>query len=416
MSKFTRRTFASGIVGASIAGASGCLGILGGDDGPTIGVLEDRTGEFQLNGTPKWQATLLAIEEINENGGILGEEINVEDPDPQSDNNRYRDLTERLIYEDEVDALWAGYSSASREAIRDIINDEDQLYFYTTQYEGGVADDTIFPVGATARQQLGAVTPYMADEFGDDIYIIAADYNFGQLSGDWVNVYAKENDYNIVGEEYIPLGETDFSSVINNIQDEDPDFIMSMLVGNNHESFYEERDEAGLDIPIGSSTTLAQGHEHLRYDPTALTDVYVGVNYMEELPTDRNENFVDRFYDKYPDADYLNQEAQNNYFSVYMWKEAVEEAGTFDQEEVIEVLEDGMEIEAPEGDIELDGATHHMTHRMRVAHCDEDHEISFDDEQLIEPTFLREEIGVDLREESLTTQYEPTDVYDIDDV
>lgn len=358
----------------------------------------------------------MAIEEINENGGILGEEINVEDPDPQSDNNRYRDLTERLIYQDEVDALWAGYSSASREAIRDIINDEDQLYFYTTQYEGGVADDTIFPVGATARQQLGAVTPYMADEFGDDIYIIAADYNFGQLSGDWVNVYAKENGYNIVGEEYIPLGETEFSSVINNIQDADPDFIMSMLVGNNHESFYEQRDEAGLDIPIGSSTTLAQGHEHLRYDPTALTDVYVGVNYMEELPSDRNEDFVDRFYDEYPDADYLNQEAQNNYFSVYMWKEAVEEAGTFDQDDVIEVLEDGMEVEAPEGDIELDGATHHMTHRMRVAHCDENHDISFDAEQLIEPTFLREEIGVDLREESLTTQYEPTDVYDIDDV
>lgn len=416
MSDFTRRSFVAGVGGASIAGASGCLGVLGGDDGPTVGVLEDRTGEFQLNGTPKWQATLLAIEEINENGGILGEEINVEDPDPQSDNSRYRDLTERLIYQDEVDALWAGYSSASREAIRDIINDEDQLYFYTTQYEGGVADDTIFPVGATARQQLGAVTPYMADEFGDDIYIIAADYNFGQLSGDWVNVYAKENGYNIVGEEYIPLGETEFSSVINNIQDADPDFIMSMLVGNNHESFYEQRDEAGLDIPIGSSTTLAQGHEHLRYDPTALTDVYVGVNYMEELPSDRNEDFVDRFYDEYPDADYLNQEAQNNYFSVYMWKEAVEEAGTFDQDDVIEVLEDGMEIEAPEGDIELDGATHHMTHRMRVAHCDENHDISFDAEQLIEPTFLREEIGVDLREESLTTQYEPTDVYDIDDV
>ena len=416
MSDFTRRSFVAGVGGASIAGASGCLGVLGGDDGPTVGVLEDRTGEFQLNGTPKWQATLLAIEEINENGGILGEEINVEDPDPQSDNSRYRDLTERLIYQDEVDALWAGYSSASREAIRDIINDEDQLYFYTTQYEGGVADDTIFPVGATARQQLGAVTPYMADEFGDDIYIIAADYNFGQLSGDWVNVYAKENGYNIVGEEYIPLGETEFSSVINNIQDADPDFIMSMLVGNNHESFYEQRDEAGLDIPIGSSTTLAQGHEHLRYDPTALTDVYVGVNYMEELPSDRNEDFVDRFYDEYPDADYLNQEAQNNYFSVYMWKEAVEEAGTFDQDDVIEVLEDGMEVEAPEGDIELDGATHHMTHRMRVAHCDENHDISFDAEQLIEPTFLREEIGVDLREESLTTQYEPTDVYDIDDV
>jgi branched-chain amino acid transport system substrate-binding protein len=413
-SPVSRRSFLSAGAAVGAGSLAGCTGFLdGGSDGPTIGVLEDRSGNFQLNGTSKWQATLLAIEEINEDGGVLGEEVEVVDPDPQSNNERYQELTERLIQRDEVDALWAGYSSATREAIRPTINEEEQLYFYTTQYEGGVCDNTIFPVGATARQQLGVVTPYLAEEYGDDIYIVTADYNFGQLSADWVEVYGQENGYNIVGREEIPLGETDFGSVINRIQDEDPDFIMSMLVGNNHEGFYEQRDAAGLDIPIGTSTTLAQGHEHIRYDPTALTDVYAGVNYMEELPTDQNESFVDRFYEKYPDANYLNQEAQNNYFSVYMWKEAVEEAGTFDQEEVIAVLEDRMEIDAPEGRIELDGATHHMTHRMRVAHCDENHEISFDDEQLIEPSFLREEVDCDLREESQTTQYEPGDVYDV---
>ncbi|WP_224214685.1 urea ABC transporter substrate-binding protein [Natrinema longum] len=403
---------ASGI-GAALAGCTGS----GSSAGPTVGILEDRSGNFQLNGTSKWQATRLAIEEINEDGGILGEEVQIEDPDPQSDNERYQELTEQMILEHEVDALWAGYSSATREAIRPIINDYDQLYFYTTQYEGGVCDDTIFPVGATARQQLGAVTPYMAEEYGEDIYIIAADYNFGQLSGDWVNVIAQENDYNIVGEEYIPLNETDFSSVINRIQSEDPDFIMSMLVGANHENFYDQRDANDMLIPIGTSTTMAQGHEHIRYEPDALTDVYAGVSYMEELGDERGEGFVDAFYERWPDANYLNQEAQNNYFSVYMWRDAVEEAGTFDQEEVISVLEEGMDIAAPSGDIELDGATHHMTHKMRVAHADENHDISFDGEQFIEPTFLREEVeggeGCDLREESKQTQYEPGDVYDV---
>ncbi|SEP70292.1 urea ABC transporter substrate-binding protein [Natrinema salaciae] len=404
--------------GASGLGAAlaGCLGS-GGSGGPTVGILEDRSGNFQLNGTSKWQATRLAIEEINDDGGILDEEIQIEDPDPQSDNERYKELTEQMILEHEVDALWAGYSSATREAIRPTINEYDQLYFYTTQYEGGVCDNTIFPVGATARQQLGAVTPYLAEEYGEDIYIIAADYNFGQLSGDWVDVIAQENGYNIVGEEYIPLDETDFSSVINRIQAEDPDFIMSMLVGSNHENFYDQRDANDMLIPIGTSTTMAQGHEHIRYDPNALTDVYAGVSYMEELGDERDEGFVDAFYDRWPDANYLNQEAQNNYFSVYMWRDAVEEAGTFDQDEVISVLEEGMEIDAPSGSIELDGATHHMTHKMRVAHADENHDISFDAEQFIEPTFLREEVeggaGCDLREESKQTQYKPGDVYDV---
>ncbi len=399
-------------LGISLAGCTG-----GGSDGPTVGILEDRSGEFQLNGTSKWQATKMALDEINEDGGILGEEVEYIDPDPQSDNQRYQELTEQLILQDEIDALWAGYSSATREAIRPIINDNDQLYFYTTQYEGGVCDDTIFPVGATARQQLGIVTPYLADQYGEDIYIIAADYNFGQLSGDWVNILADEEGYNIVGEEYIPLDETDFSSVINRIQEEDPDFIMSMLVGNNHENFYDQRASNDLMIPIGTSTTLAQGYEHRRYDPPALTDVYAGVSYMEELGDERGENFVDDFYDRFEDANYLNQEAHNNYFSVYMWRDAVEEAGTFDQEAVIEVLEEGVDISAPSGEITLDGATHHVTHQMRVAHADEDHEISFTDPEPIEPTFLREEVedgaGCNLREDSMTTQYEPGDVYDV---
>ncbi len=408
-------------IGAAVAGCTEGNGNGNGNgngtgDGPTVGILEDRSGNFQLNGTSKWQATKLAIEEINEDGGILGEEIEIFDPDPQSDNERYQELTEQAILQEEVDALWAGYSSATREAIRPIINREEQLYFYTTQYEGGVCDDTIFAVGATARQQLGAVTPYLAEEYGEDIYIIAADYNFGQLSGDWVNVIAEENGYNIVGEEYIPLDESDFGSVINRIQGEDPDFIMSMLVGANHENFYDQRDSNDLMIPIGSSTTMAQGHEHIRYEPNALTDVYAGVSYMEELGDLREgEDFVEDFYDRWPEANYLNQEAQNNYFSVYMWRDAVEAAGTFDQDAVIEELENGVEIEAPSGTIELDGATHHISHQMRVAHADDAHEISFDAEQYIEPTFLREEVeggdGCDLREDSMQTQYEPGDVY-----
>jgi len=415
----TRRSVLASSATALGVSVAGCSGGGGGGGGPTVGILEDRSGNFQLNGTSKWQATRLALEEINENGGLLGEEIEIVDPDPQSDNSRYQELTERLILQDEVDALWAGYSSATREAIRPIINENEQLYFYTTQYEGGVCDNTIFPVGATARQQLGIVTPYLADEFGEDIYIIAADYNFGQLSGDWVNVLAQENGYNIVGEEYIPLDVTDFSSVINRIQNEDPDFIMSMLVGANHENFYAQRATNDLEnIPIGTSTAMAQGHEHIRYDPPALTNVYAGVSYMEELGDLRDgENFVEAFYERWPEGNYLNQEAQNNYFSVYLWADAVEEAGTFDQQEVISVLEEGRDVSAPSGDLTLDGATHHMEHEMRVARADENHEISFTNNERIGPSFLREEVeggdGCDLREEDKTTQYVPGDVYDV---
>ncbi len=414
----SRRGFIAGTSAAMVAGVAGCSG--GSDSGSDtikIGVLEDQSGNFSLVGTPKWRASKLAIEEINEDGGIMGKQIELFDPDPQSDNQRYQQLTERLIQQENVDALWAGYSSATREAIRPIIDREDQLYFYTTQYEGGVADKNVYCMGPTARQQLGSVVPYMIENFGDDIYTIAADYNFGQLSADWVKVIAQENGASVNNEEFIPLSVQNFGSTISNIKEADPDFVMAILVGNNHSSFWNQRTSAGLDIPMGTSTVMAQGYQHKRLDAPALKNVYGGFNYMEEIPTDRNEDYVSRYYDRWPDAGYANEESVNNYFSIYLYKKAVEEAGTTDQEAVKEVLNGGMEItgdKSPEGDISLQGPVHHMTHNMRVMKCDAEHNITVEDQRRIPEQFLSETVGIDLSgpDSDLEKQFTPADYYD----
>jgi len=431
---FSRRQFVTAGGAALVSGLAGCSGGGDGGDGGAatdtmssadtvkIGVLEDQSGNFALVGDPKYKASMLAIEEINNDGGIDGKQIEPVARDPQSDNQRYQELTREFISEEEVDVLWAGYSSATREAIRPIINRNEQLYFYTTQYEGGVCDKTTFAVGPTARQQLGSVLPYLVEEFGPKIYTIAADYNFGQLSADWVKVLADENDAEVVGEEFIPLSESSFGSVINNIQDAEPDFVMSMLVGANHTSFYEQKASAGLDVPIGTSTAMAQGYEHRRLDPPAMENIYAGVNYMEEVPTESNTGdggFVDRYYDMYPDADYVNEEAETNYFSTYMYKEAVEQAGTLEQPEVIEALESGISLgterapEAPEGEtIELDGATHHVDHHMWVLRADGEHNIEEVTNRKIPEQFLSNTVGCDLTQEDEQTQYTPVDYFE----
>lgn len=417
----SRRQFlgsAAAVAGTAFAGCMG--GTSSSSDTVTLGILEDRSGNFALVGDPKYKASLLAIEEINENGGINGQQIEVFDPDPQSDNQRYQELTRRAINQENVDALWAGYSSATREAIRPIIDREDQLYFYTTQYEGGVCDQNVFAVGPTARQQLGSVLPYLVEEYGPRIYTIAADYNFGQLSADWVRVLANENGAEVIGEEFIPLSNSQFGSTINRIQEADPDFVMSMLVGANHTSFYEQKASAGLDVPIGTSTAMAQGYEHLRLDPPAMENIYAGVNYMEEIPTERNTEdggFVDRYFEMFPDAPYLNEEAENNYFSIYMYKQAVEQAGTTDQAEVKAALESGITYEAPEApageSISLDGATHHVDHHMWVMRADGEHNVEAVDDRVIPETFLSETVGCDLASEDEETQYTPQDFYEV---
>lgn len=421
----TRRRFLGAAAAAGGAAVAGCTGtnLVGGSssssDTITLGVLEDRSGNFALVGDPKHKASMLAIDEINADGGIDGKQIETFDPDPQSDNQRYQELARRAINERNVDALWAGYSSATREAIRPIIDREDQLYFYTTQYEGGVCDKNVFAVGPTARQQLGIVLPYLVEEYGTRIYTVAADYNFGQLSADWVKVLADENGAEVVNEEFIPLSNSQFGSTINRIQEADPDFVMSMLVGANHTSFYEQKASAGLDVPIGTSTAMAQGYEHLRLDAPALANVYAGVNYMEEVPTERNTSdggFVDRYYEMFPDAPYLNEEAENNYFSIYMYKRAVEQAGTTDQAEVKEALESGITYPAPEAptgeEIALDGATHHVDHHMWVMRADEEHNVEAVTDEVIPEQFLSETVGCNLKEEDEETQYTPQDYFE----
>jgi branched-chain amino acid transport system substrate-binding protein len=406
-----RREFLiAGTTGAATAFA-GCTGMSEGEEPITVAVLEDRSNGFAELGTSKWQASHVAIEELNEGGGILGREVEVIDPDPESNNTRYQRLVQDILRNENVDAIWAGYASSSREAIRPIINDHQQLYFYTTQYEGGVCDRYTFSVGATARQQLGVVLPYLVDEYGDEIFTIAADYNFGQISADWVDILAAENGADVLGREYAPLAQTEFDALLDTIEAVDPDFIMSMLVGDNHARFYEQKAERGLEIPVGTSTAMAQAFEHRRYDPPAFADVHVGINYMEELPTDRNQAFVERFYEQFPDATYINQEAQNNYVSTHMYAQAVEEAGTTDQRAVIEELRRGVEFEAPEGDVSLNGATHHINHNMRIARADENHEIEFFGERQIDETFLSDIVGCDLRERVETRQYTPTWYY-----
>jgi branched-chain amino acid transport system substrate-binding protein len=402
-----------GACGAVVGGGlAGCSGLVGGDDEPIrLAVLEDRSGGFAELGTSKWQASRLAIEELNDSGGLLGREIEIVDPDPESDNARYKRLVRELLGSREIDAMWAGYASSTREAVRPLVNDHEQLYFYTTQYEGGVCDRYTFPVGATARQQLGTVLPYLVEEYGDRIFTVAADYNFGHLSADWVEVLAAEQGASVVGREFVPLAQTEFDGLLDRIEAAEPDLVMSMLVGDNHAEFYRTKAARGNELPVGTSTAMAQAFEHRRYDPPAFTGVHVGVNYMEELPTDRNRAFVDRFYELFPDATYINQEAQNNYVSTHMYADAVEAAGTTDQEAVIEELRSGVTLDAPEGDVSLDGATGHVNHTMRIARADDSHEIEFFEQQQIDETFLSETVGCDLRKVVETRQYTPTWYY-----
>jgi branched-chain amino acid transport system substrate-binding protein len=202
---------------------------------------------------------------------------------------------------------------------------------------------------------------------------------------------------------------SEFSIQISRIQAVDPDWIMMYITGGPHSNFYPQADSAGLNYPYGSSINMAQGYEHLRFDPPALSDMHVAVNYMQEIPTLRNKKFVERWHEMFPEEPYISQQAQNAYVTTHLWARAVRKAGTTDTNAVIEALESGMAIEAPEGTVFMDPASHHLTHYIRLAKADEKHNISFIREwPSIGPWWLSR-LGVNLVRAPEYKQYVPNE-------
>ena len=215
-----------------------------------LGVLEDQSGDFAVATIGKVHAIQLAAEEINKAGGIAGRQIELVTYDTQSDNTRYQEFMRRVLQRDKVDVVFAGFSSASREAYRPIVDQFNGFAFYNNQYEGGVCDGHMIVTGAVPEQQFSTLIPYMMEKYGKNVYTLAADYNFGQISAEWVRNIVKEHGGKMAGEEFIPLGVSQFSQSIQNIQKAKPDFVVTLLVGTAQASYYEQAASANINLPM----------------------------------------------------------------------------------------------------------------------------------------------------------------------
>lgn len=376
-----------------------------------LGILEDRSGDFALVGIQKYHAALLAVDEINKQGGLLGKQIEVIAPDTQSDNQKYQQMAKKLILEDNVDVVMGAFSSASREAIRPIMEQNKMLYFYNNQYEGGVASKYTFATGAVPEHQVVTLMEFMVKNYGKRIYTIAADYNFGQITADWVRVATKNFGGEIVGEEFIPLGVSQFSTPISRIQKAKPDVLVVLLTGAAQSSFYEQWAKSGIaGLPMATTINMAQAYEHKRFSPPALANMYVTAPFMEELDTPAAKDFVNRFRAMYPKDDYVGMEAEAQYSGVYLWAKAVEKAGTTEKEAVITALESGISFDGPAGIVTIDPKTHHAIKDVYLAKADEKHNITFPFKwEKVVPDWLSKEKGVDLTKSAPNKQYTPLD-------
>ena len=339
--------------------------------------------------------------------GILGREVSLLSVDGQSNNALWQQLARRLIQQDKVDVLVAGFASAEREAIRPIVDQFKQLYFYTNQYEGGVADANTFCTGPVCEQQVIPVVQYMVEKFGPRGYTLAADYNFGQLTAAWTKAFAPLVGGQIIAEEFVPLSVSEFSQVIARVQQAKPDWVMTLLVGQNQQNYYPQAAAAGLKFPMASTVNMAQGYEHKRFKPPSLANMHNAIQYQLEVPTARNRAFVKRWMAMFPEDQYIGEMAQNTYFTIHLYAKAARLAGTTDQATLKKALELGWSIEAPEGSVFLEPGTHHCAHYIRLAVCDENHNVKFVRDWPSIQAWWLQRLGVNLIRNPEYKQYTP---------
>ena len=376
-----------------------------------VGLLEDISGDLALIGKPKLNGSQLAVEEINKSGGIMGRQIELIHLDPQGDNARYQEFGRRLLSRDKVDVLIGGITSASREALRPIVNRTDTPYFYTNQYEGGVCDANMISNGAIPEQQFSTLIPYMVEKFGKRVYVIAADYNFGQLSAEWNRTILKGLDGTVVGEEFIPLGVSQFAQTIQNIQKAKPDWILTINVGAAQDSFFEQAAAAKLNLPMGSSIKIMLGFEHKRFPPPALNRMHAAANWFEEIDTPEANDFKKRWHAKFPKEQYINDMGYNAYVALYQYKQLVESAKSTKLADLRKVIATGKAcVNAPEGTICIDPKSQHTSHRMRLISVNDKHDVTVvKDYGVIQPYWLGQ-IGCDLTKKNDRKQYSPSDL------
>jgi urea transport system substrate-binding protein len=412
--KTSRRTFLK--TSAALAASASTFATFGrhalaAGDPIKIGVIDDASGDFAAAVIPKTQGAQLAVDQINAAGGVLGRQLELIHYDGQSDVRRHQEFAQRAILEDEVNVLMAGYTSSEREAARAVAVANKTIFWHNNQGEGGIADNYSFFTGPVPEQQILPGVEYMTKKYGKKVYILAADYGFGQISAQWVQASVGMNGGEVLGLEFIPLGNSEFSSSIANIQKAKPDYLFLLLVGSNQSQYFPQARDAGLAIPAVSSVNLQQGYEHKLFAPPILENLYVPAPFLEELSADvpSAKTFVDAIRGKYPDMKYVNECARCAYTAVNLMALAWAKAGTTDTDPVLQALQSGLTFQAPEGMVTLDPATHHLAMDIRMAQVQADHSIKFvEDLGTIQPSWLKS-MGVDLATKAESKQYLPTD-------
>ena len=334
-----------------------------------IGVLYSETGATSAIESSQLLGTLLAIDEINENGGIDGRELVAVRYDPQSDALQFRALAEKLVTTDNVNVIFGCYMSSTRKAVIPVVERYNRILFYATLYEGFEFSNNLIYTGAAPNQNSVQLADFMMSSFGGRVYLVGSDYIYPYESNRIMSdLVSQRPGGERVARRYVPVdaGPGDFNEIIADIKDKQPDFIFSTVVGNATQHLYKAFAEAGLDpkkMPIASLTTSEV--EVAQMGAAAAAGHFTAAPYFQSVDTAANRACLENINKRYGDKAIPNACWEAAYFQVHLFANAMRASGS-DRIDALMPKLLGSEFMAPQGRVRIEPSNHHTCLYPRI--------------------------------------------------
>lgn len=345
-----------------------------------VGLLHSLTGSMAISEKSVRDAEVLAIEEINSAGGVLGKQIKYVEEDGASEPSTFATKAEKLIDSEKVATIFGCWTSSSRKAVKPIVEDYNALLWYPVQYEGMESSKNIVYTGAAPNQQIVPAIEYLVEQGYTKFFLLGSDYVFPRTANMIINAQLENAGLEVVGEEYADMDQTDFSAIIAKIESAKPEVIINTLNGTGNVSFFKQMSEKNYtsDDYMTMSFSIAE-EEVATIGANILQGHLVSWNYYQTTETDKNKAFVEAYKAKYGNDRVTSDPAEAAYDAVYLWKEACEKANSFEVGDVVSAIEKGdISFDAPEGTVTINGENHHLSKPVRIGEVGTDgliHEI-----------------------------------------
>jgi branched-chain amino acid transport system substrate-binding protein len=337
-----------------------------------VGVIMDLTGPLAFLGVANANVAKMVIDDINANGGLLGRHVELLVEDSATTDSVAEAKATKLIEHDKVDVVLGGIYSSTRQAIKGpTVVKGKKLYIYPEQYEGQECDPLIFCTGPVPAQQLDPFIPWLMQETGaKKFYLPSADYIWPHVMNKRIRDIVTANGGTIEGEEYFPLDHTDYGKTIEKINSSGSEVVFNTIVPPGLMPFLEQLHNAGFTKRGGKLVCTYFEENLLKLLPPAQVEgVYGCLDYYQTVTDPFSVKLLDQYNRLYPGGPMFTagSASTGTYRGLKFWEAAVKEAGSLNQDAVINALDHAKIAQGPGGPAEMVPGQHHARLNMYIA-------------------------------------------------